>query len=76
MLDQTDALWLIKGPKNTRTLEYQPGHLMLTVTSISTLTDLQPFFNTLVSPCFVPAGASANQPFTGTYSSAAAPPVI
>ncbi|XP_045130850.1 protein dopey-1 homolog isoform X4 [Portunus trituberculatus] len=63
-----------KGPKNTRTLEYQPGHLMLTVTSISTLTDLQPFFNTLVSPCFVPAGASANQPFTGTYSSAAAPP--
>lgn len=61
------------GPKNNRVLEYRPGHLMLTVTSINTLNDLQPFFNTLVSPCFAPAGASVNQPHSSSFPSAAAP---
>lgn len=39
-------------------MEYHPGQLMLNVTNIATLADLQPFFNTLVSPSFTCATAS------------------
>ncbi|XP_042221570.1 protein dopey-1 homolog isoform X2 [Homarus americanus] len=52
---------------NNRTLEHRPGQLMLTVASISTLVDLQPFFNTLVSPTFIPAAATMGQFITGSH---------
>ncbi|KAK4314041.1 hypothetical protein Pmani_014660 [Petrolisthes manimaculis] len=53
------------GPRSTNlTLDHRPGHLMLTVPSISALTDLQPFFNTLVSPTFSPA---TRNPSTNTH---------
>ncbi|XP_071529639.1 protein DOP1A isoform X2 [Panulirus ornatus] len=53
------------GSKNNKTLEHRPGQLMLTVSGISTLVDLQPFFNTLVSPTFTPAAATMGQTLTG-----------
>ncbi|XP_069939325.1 protein DOP1A isoform X4 [Cherax quadricarinatus] len=57
------------GNKDTRTLEHHPGQLMLTVSSISTLVDLQPFFNTLVLPTFTPATATVGQTFSGSHVS-------
>ncbi|XP_076054821.1 protein DOP1A isoform X3 [Oratosquilla oratoria] len=41
-----------KAGSSSRCLEHEPGHLLLTCTSISTLQELQPFFNTLASPNF------------------------
>ncbi|XP_045609730.2 protein DOP1A isoform X1 [Procambarus clarkii] len=55
------------GNKNTRTLDHHPGQLMLTVSSISTLVDLQPFFNTLVLPTFTPAAATMGQATSGSH---------
>ena len=43
-------------------LPYSPNTLLLTRTSIKTLLDLQPFFNTLVSPALTHVPSASTSP--------------
>nr|XP_027235548.1 protein dopey-1 homolog [Penaeus vannamei] len=57
------------GSGKNKMLEHRPGELLLKMSSISTLLDLQPFFNTLTSPSFTPAAATIGQSPPGILSS-------
>ncbi|XP_066988498.1 protein dopey-1 homolog isoform X3 [Macrobrachium rosenbergii] len=51
---------------SNKLLDHCPGHLLLTAPNISTLVDLQPFFNTLVSPSFTPVAATVGHSTTSS----------
>ncbi|KAK7074310.1 Protein dopey-1, partial [Halocaridina rubra] len=54
---------------SAKMLEHRPGHLLLVKPSISTLTDLQPFFNTLVCPSFSPSASTVGYSTSSCTSS-------